>query len=61
MLWYSLDMLFYVSSAVAVVSLLLLLGMKETLPNKQAFHPRLLALKRSEILDADSILSLIHI
>ena len=54
-LWYSLDMLFYVSSAVAVISLLLLLGMKETLPNKQTFHPRLLALKKEEILDADSI------
>ena len=54
-LWYSLDMLFYVSSAVAGISLLLLLGMKETLPNRQPFHPRLLMLKRNEILDVDSI------
>lgn len=54
-LWYSLETMFYASSLVAVISLLLLLGMKETLPNKQAFHPRLLVLKKDEILDTNSI------
>lgn len=53
---YSLDVMFYASSAVAVVSMLLLLGMKETLPNKQKFHPSLLKLKKGEIIDTQSII-----
>lgn len=52
---YSLNVLFYVSSAVAVLSVLLLLGIKETLQNKQAFHPRLLLLKKDEIVDRHSV------
>lgn len=52
---FSLNTLFYVSSGVAVLSMLLLLGIKESLENKQAFHPRLLMLKKDEIIDRHSI------
>ena len=52
---YSLDVMFYASSAVALVSLVILLGMKETLAKKQAFHPRLFLLKKGEVIDDQSI------
>ena len=52
----SLELMFYVSSGVALLSMLLLLSMKETLQDKQAFHPRLLILKRNEIFDKGSII-----
>lgn len=54
--YHSLDLMFYVSSGVAVVSMLLLLRIKETLPEKQKFHPKLLLLKRNEIFDRQSII-----
>lgn len=52
----SLNLMFYTSSCIALLSMILLLNMKETLVNKQTFHPRLLALKRSEIFDKRSII-----
>lgn len=53
---YSLNAMFFVSSMIAVVSVGLLAFMKETLPIKQAFHPKLLMLKKDEIIDFNSIL-----
>jgi len=52
---FSLNTLFYVSSGVAVLSMFLLLGIKESLENKQPFHPRLLKLKKDEIIDRHSL------
>lgn len=54
--YHSLELLFYTSSGVAFISMLLLLNLKETLPEKQAFHPRLLRLNRNEIIDNQSII-----
>ncbi|MEM1123269.1 MAG: MFS transporter [Bacteroidota bacterium] len=54
--YHSLNLMFYVSSGVALVSILLLLGIKETLAQKQPFHPTLLVLKRGEIFDRRSIM-----
>ena len=48
---YSLDTMFFVSSAVALLSVVILLGMKETLQSKQKFSPQLLRLKKEEIFD----------
>ena len=53
--YQSLDLMFYTSSGVALLSMLLLLNMKETLKTKQAFHPRFLILKRNEVFDKGSI------
>lgn len=52
---FSLNTMFYASSAAALVSILVLLGLKETLPNKQAFEAKLLKISRSEILDPSAI------
>jgi len=52
---YSLDILFYVSSFIAFLSMVLLLRMKETLTQKEKFHPRQLMLKRNEIIDKKTI------
>ncbi len=46
-----LDILFYISSAMGLLSVLVLAGMKETLPKKQSFSPKLLAIKPNEIID----------
>ena len=54
--YQSLEIMFYASSGVALLSMVLLLSMKETLKEKQAFHPRLLVLKRNEIFDKGSII-----
>lgn len=53
---YSLDVMFYASSASALISLLILSRMKETLTSKKSFQPSLLKLKRNEIIDKDAIL-----
>ena len=49
--WASLDVTFYISSALAFLSVAILLGMKETLPNKVKFSPRLLAIKVDDIIE----------
>ena len=46
---YSTDTLFYASAGVAVLSLLTILGMKETLPDRQKFSWSLLKIKREDI------------
>jgi len=53
---YSLDAMFYCSSGLALISVLLLFGMKESLANKQKFKPSLLKLKKGEILDKTALL-----
>ena len=49
---YSLEWMFYASSVVAILSVLILMGMKETLPNKVKFSPGLLKISKSEIIEA---------
>ncbi|GAA4398344.1 MFS transporter [Nibrella viscosa] len=48
---YSMDALFHVSSVFALMSILILLRMPETLDNQQPFRLRLFKLKREEIFD----------
>lgn len=52
---YSMDMLFYVSSFLALVSIGILLGLKETLENPQKFKPSLLKISASEIIESKAI------
>ena len=46
---YSIDTMFFASSFVALISVLLLIGLKETLVKKEKFSPKLLRLKRDEL------------
>lgn len=48
---FSLQWMFYTSSVLAILSVLILIGMKETLPNKVRFRPNLLNIKRDEIIE----------
>lgn len=48
---YSLDIMFYTSSFSAILSVLILMGMKETLPDKQRFQWHQLYIPRHEILE----------
>jgi MFS family permease len=50
-LFYSINTLFYCSSVFALLSILILFKMKETLPNKQAFKLRDLKINRSELIN----------
>lgn len=50
-LHFSLDVMFYCSSFMALLSVIILTGMKETVKNKKAFSFKLLRLKKSEIID----------
>ncbi len=45
--------MFITSSVLALLSIIILMGIKETLPNKQAFKPRHLLFKANEIIDLD--------
>jgi MFS family permease len=47
----SLEIMFYSSSAAAILSVLILAGMRETLPERQPFRPGLLKLKWKEIFE----------
>lgn len=47
----SLEFMFYTSSAAAILSVLILSGMRETLENRQTFRPGLLKLKWKEIFE----------
>lgn len=49
-LHYSLDVLFYTSSAFALLSILILMNMKETLHARQKFRPSLLKISRNDII-----------
>jgi len=48
---YSINMLFYVSSAFAMLSIIIVMNMKETVKEKQAFSLSLLKLSRNEIIE----------
>jgi MFS family permease len=48
-LTFSTDVMFYVSSFLALVSIAILLGLKETVEKTQRFHPRMLKLYKNEI------------
>lgn len=48
---YSIDMLFYFSSVLALLSILLVLNMKETLKPKQRFNLSMLKIRRNEIIE----------
>lgn len=49
---FGLDTTFHTSSVLALLSVLILVGMKETLgAKKQRFHPRLLKIKKNEIFE----------
>jgi len=50
-LQYGIDGLFYLSSVFAFASVAILIGMKETLKTKQAFHPKMLKISRSDIFE----------
>ena len=53
---YSINTMFYTSSIVALISVLMLLTMKETLKNKQSFHPKILVLKKNDLYDRSALL-----
>lgn len=48
---FGIDTMFYTSSVVALLSVLILIGMKETLKDKVRFKPALLKVSRNEILE----------
>ncbi len=48
---YSLDIVFYISSALAFISIVILLGLKETLENPQKFKPALLKIGPKEVIE----------
>ena len=52
---YSLDTMFYTSSGIAIVSVLILLGMKETLQKKQKFNMSHLRIGWSDIVDKTAV------
>ncbi len=52
---YSLDFMFYASSALAILSVLILIGMKETLPHPQKFNLSHLKIGRDEVFDRSAI------
>jgi MFS family permease len=48
---FSIDMLFYCSSLFALLSIVILANMKETLPNKQSFHVKHLKIQKSDLIE----------
>ncbi|RZK93260.1 MAG: MFS transporter [Pedobacter sp.] len=48
---FSIDILFYCSSLFALLSIVILANMKETLPNKQRFKAKLLKIKKEDIIE----------
>lgn len=52
---FSTDVMFYVSSFLALISIVMLLGLKETLENKQKFRPALLKISSNEIIEKTAI------
>lgn len=48
---YSIDVLFYFSSVLALLSIVLVLNMKETLKDKQSFKPSLLKISPKDIIE----------
>lgn len=54
-LLFSLDVMFYCSSAMAILSVLVLIGMKETLPKPEKFKISHLRIRKDEIFDKTAI------
>lgn len=52
---FSINMLFYCSSLFALLSILILANMKETLSNKQSFRPRHLKIKKTDLIEKQVI------
>ncbi len=52
---YSLDVMFYTSSAFAILSIIVLMGMKETLQKREKFRLSHLEIHRNEIIDKSAI------
>ncbi len=50
---YSHDVLFFASSASALLALVAVAGIKETLKNKQPFSPKMLIIHKDEVVDRD--------
>lgn len=48
---FSTDWMFYASSGFAIFSVIILIGMKETLAEKEKFKPSMLRIKKDEIID----------
>jgi len=53
---YSLNTMFFVSSGIALLSVLLLVRMKETLPGKEKFRFDMLKLTRHDLIDRNSLI-----
>ncbi len=51
----SLEMLFYISSGIAILSIIVLLGMKETLEPREKFHFGLLKIQWSDVYDKSAL------
>nr|WP_256471356.1 MFS transporter [Solitalea agri] len=56
---FSINVLFYCSSVFALLSIAILMNMKETLQSKQRFHPSLLKINRKDIIDTRALPSAI--
>lgn len=54
-LQYSVNVMFYVSSLIALVSIGMLMNLKETLPNTQKFRPKLLKISPNEIIEQKAL------
>ncbi len=50
---YSINIMFYTSSVFALLSILILAGMKETLPNPQRFELSMLKIKQDEVFESN--------
>jgi len=53
---YSMNVMFFASSGVALLSVVILLGMKETLADKQKFSPALLKIRKEDIFDKSALI-----
>ena len=49
--YFAIDALFYCSSFFALLSIIILFNLKETLPEKEAFHPRLLRIRWVDVFE----------
>ncbi|MBO9641322.1 MAG: MFS transporter [Siphonobacter aquaeclarae] len=49
--WSSVNTMFYVSSAFALLSILILMNLKETLEHRERFSPRLLLIRKNEVFE----------
>lgn len=52
---YSMDIMFYISSGIALLSVIILMGMKETLKEKQKFKLSILKIGRHEVIEKTAI------